>query len=144
MIDIYMFMHIYMYQEVDGTWKYASYRAGLCGTKGKSLPILYMQNKLQDPLDINRLCVDYDALIKTIHTRTELLSHEVLKYVMEKDEISNQNISNLDSKLAANKTLLAKCDDLNMEIEKLRQLQLLSRDCVARLQDIHQSLTRLK
>lgn len=97
-----------------------------------------------DPLDVQTLAANFDTLVANINARTQQLAEQVYDHVQEKKQISDENLSSIETKLNSFRALLDKCNDLNTEIDKLEQLQLFTRDFNLRLKSLNDTLKRLK
>lgn len=93
-----------------------------------------------DPLDVSALAYSFDKLTLDIQKETEKLATQVYVHIEEKNKQSTLNISQINENLKSIQKLLDKLTSLNLEIDKLQQLQLFTRDFNQRLVKIKDNL----
>lgn len=98
----------------------------------------------EDPLDIKSLSTNFDKLVQNINLETETLANQVYQHVYEKREISEESIENINAKLEMYQTIIKNCNELNMEIDKIEQLQLFTTDFIQRLSTLTTTLKNSK
>lgn len=97
-----------------------------------------------DPLEIKQLSKNFDLLINNINFKTKDLSNKVLNHIIEKKQLSDLNLNLINEKLFFFNNLLIDSNNINMEIDKLQQLQLFTKDFNNRLNDLSLTLKNIK
>lgn len=89
-----------------------------------------------DPLNVRELASNFDSLMDEINLKTEELASKVYNHVEAKKYNNDINIEAINSKLQQMRNLIQESNDLNMEIEKLDQLRLFTREFKDRLKTV--------
>lgn len=93
-----------------------------------------------DPLQVRQLALNYDYLMYKIQDHTIALSEKVAQNVDYTQKQNEDAIARIHEHIAAAKLLISECDRTNEEIDKLEQLQLMTRDFKDRLRGIDKRL----
>lgn len=93
-----------------------------------------------DPLNVRAIATAFDGLMTEINTKTETLASKVYAHVDAKKHNCDVNIEEINARISQVRVLLKESEDLNMEIEKLDQLRLFTRDFNERLQNVSRSI----
>jgi hypothetical protein len=99
---------------------------------------------IEDPLEIGALSESFDILVSNINKETEKLANQIYLHVSEKNQISDDNLLKLNENLKKIKSILNDSNNLNMEIDKLQQLQLFTRDFNQRILNVETALKQTK
>lgn len=98
----------------------------------------------EDPLLVRQLCEDFDALLSAIHERTGELASEVKAHVDARKYNNDILLTETETQLEHFSKTIAQSDSLVMEIEKMNQLRLCTRDFNTRLKAVKSTLKQIK
>ncbi|KAG7876454.1 hypothetical protein KL938_004522 [Ogataea parapolymorpha] len=90
-----------------------------------------------DPLKVKELSLAFDYLMFKIQDQASLLSERVESHVLRSKTEHELDIQAIQDKLVQIKQLLGHCDQINLEIDKLEQLNMITKD-------FHQRLTAVQ
>ncbi|GMM27965.1 hypothetical protein DAMA08_006810 [Martiniozyma asiatica (nom. inval.)] len=93
-----------------------------------------------DPLNVRELAENFDELVHQVNSRVQILADQLYLHVEARKTNADIDIAEINNKLVEMRALINKCNELNMEIDKLEQLQLFTRDFNDRLENIQKSL----
>ncbi|KAG7886921.1 hypothetical protein KL936_004772 [Ogataea polymorpha] len=86
-----------------------------------------------DPLKVKELSLAFDYLMFKIQDQASQLSERVEAHVMRSKTEHEHDIQAIQNKLVQIKQLLGHCDQINLEIDKLEQLNMITKDFHQRL-----------
>lgn len=93
-----------------------------------------------DPLNIKPLALEFDSLLKDINKKTESIAVQVLNHVDEMKKNSDSKLCKINENLEILNSLILKCNNINLEIDKLEQLHSFTIDFSLRLNEIQKKL----
>ncbi|VEU20037.1 DEKNAAC100279 [Brettanomyces naardenensis] len=95
----------------------------------------------EDPLQVRRLALTFDYLMYKIQDHTTVLSEAVAQNVDYTKKQQEFEISQVNRRIKEARKIINECNRTDLEIDKLEQLQLMTRDFRDRLASLD---TRLK
>ncbi|KAG7853068.1 hypothetical protein KL941_000118 [Ogataea angusta] len=86
-----------------------------------------------DPLKVKELSLAFDYLMFKIQDQASQLSERVESHVLRSKSEHERDIQAIQDKLVQIKQLLGHCDQINLEIDKLEQLSMITKEFNQRL-----------
>ncbi|KAG7745987.1 hypothetical protein KL912_004843 [Ogataea haglerorum] len=86
-----------------------------------------------DPLKVKELSLAFDYLMFKIQDQASQLSERVEAHVLRSKTEHEHDIQTIQDKLVQIKQLVGHCDQINLEIDKLEQLNMITKDFTQRL-----------
>ncbi|KAH3669353.1 hypothetical protein OGAPHI_001474 [Ogataea philodendri] len=93
-----------------------------------------------DPLKVKELALAFDYLMYKIQDHTSQLSERVENHVIQSKAEHEVDIHAIQQKLEQIKLLLAHCDKVDQEIDKLEQLNIIAKDFNQRLLSVQRRM----
>ncbi|ODV87776.1 hypothetical protein CANARDRAFT_25990 [[Candida] arabinofermentans NRRL YB-2248] len=100
----------------------------------------YDDEEDDDPLHVRELALNYDYLLFKIQEHTQQLSQKIEANVSHSKQKYENEINSIENHLRKVMELSHDCDLLNLEIDKLEQLDLITKDFTNRLVEIDQRM----
>lgn len=99
-----------------------------------------VNNDEDDPLHIRQLALNFDYLMYKIRDHTFVLSDAVVRNVDYAKRQQEVELSKISRRIREARRLIEECKRTNMEIDKLEQFKLLTRDFKQRLEEVNKRM----